>query len=586
MKSKTKYDFSGYATKNDLRCTDGRVIKRDAFAHCDGKKVPLVWAHEHDTPGLVLGHAILENRTNGVYAYGLFNGTENGQDAKMLVEHGDITELSIYANHLKQNGSDVIHGDIKELSLVLAGANPEAYIDTVMSHGDSEELEGYIYLAEPVCLQHEDKPDEEKPDDDSKKEEPKNTKQSEKTVPEELDVQEVLNSMTEEQRTVTYAMIGAALEQQEEDGQDEGGEDSMKHNAFETNRENSDGTNVAVLSHSDIEAIIKDGKKSGSLKESFLAHTQDYGVENIDFLFPDAKNVTEKPEFISRKMDWVATVMAGVHHTPFSKIKSVFADITEEDARAKGYFKGNLKKDEVFTLLKRTTSPCTIYKKQKIDRDDVIDITDFDVVSWIKSEMRVMLDEELSRAILIGDGRLSSSEDKINEDNIRPIWKDSSLYTIRKTVSVTSAMTPDQKAKAFIKAAVKARKEYKGSGNPSLFTTEDVVTDCILMEDTQGRVIYDTVEKLATALRVKEIVTVEVMENMNREDGGTTYDLLGIIVNLNDYNVGADKGGAINLFDDFDIDYNQQKYLIETRCSGALVKPYSAIVLEQVTSAS
>ena len=375
-------------------------------------------------------------------------------------------------------------------------------------------------------------------------------------------------------------MIGQALEEKEEsednnnNDDSKGGNKTMKHNVFDNEYDKND-----ILSHSDLEAIFADAKRYGSLKDSVLAH----GIEQIDYLFPDAKNVTNTPQFIQRDMGWVQKVMNSVHHTPFSRIKSILADITEDDARAKGYIKGNLKKDEVFTLLKRTTTPTTIYKKQKLDRDDVVDITDFDVVAWLKSEMRMMLDEEIARAILVGDGRLSSSDDKINEQNIRPIWKDDDLYTIKAPVTVAANATAYEKAKAFIRAAIKSRKNYKGSGEPTLYTTEDVLTDCLLMEDTTGRVIYDSVSKLATTLRVKEIVTVPVMENLSRVDNGTTYGLMGIIVNLTDYNIGADKGGAVNMFDDFDIDYNAQKYLIETRCSGALIKPYSAIALELTT---
>ena len=403
-------------------------------------------------------------------------------------------------------------------------------------------------------------------------------KKSEETV---ADVFETLN---EKQKTVVYAMIGQALEETDEsedsnNNDSKGGDKVMKHNVFD----NEDTTCEDVLSHADTEAIFANVKRYGSLRDAVLAH----GIENIDYLFPDTKNVTDTPQFIQRDMGWVQKVMNGVHHTPFSRIKSIFADITEEDARAKGYLKkGNLKKEEVFSLLKRTTTPTTIYKKQKLDRDDVVDITDFDVVAWLKSEMRVMLDEEIARAALVGDGRLSSSDDKINEQNIRPIWTDADLYTIKSTVTVAAGATADQKAKAFIRAAIKSRKNYKGSGEPTLYTTEDVLTDCLLMEDTTGRIIYDSVSKLATALRVKEIITVPVMENLSRVDDGDTYSLMGIIVNLTDYNIGADKGGAVNMFDDFDIDYNAQKYLIETRCSGALIKPYSAIALELTTEAA
>lgn len=565
------YDFSGWATRNNLKCSDGRTIMKDAFKHNDGQTVPLVWNHQHNDPLNVLGHALLENREEGVYAYCKFNETESGKNAKLLVEHGDVSSLSIYANQLKHNGSNVIHGAIREVSLVLAGANPGAFIDAVIRHGETSDEEAIIYTGKNISLYHSDEKKEDKPVDEKKTDEKKDTEET---------VADVFNTLTEKQKTVVYAMIGQALEEKEEsednnDNDDsKGGNKTMKHNVFDNEDAKKD-----VLSHSDLEDIFADAKRYGSLKDSVLAH----GIEQIDYLFPDAKNVTDTPQFIQRDMGWVQKVMNSVHHTPFSRIKSVLADITEDDARAKGYIKGNMKKDEVFTLLKRTTTPTTIYKKQKLDRDDVVDIVDFDVVAWLKSEMRVMLDEEIARAALVGDGRLNSSDDKINEQNIRPIWTDADLYTIKAPVTVAANATADDKAKAFIRAAIKSRKNYKGSGEPTLYTTEDVLTDCLLMEDTTGRVIYDSVSKLATALRVKEIVTVPVMENLSRVDNGTTYSLMGIIVNLTDYNIGADKGGAVNMFDDFDIDYNAQKYLIETRCSGALIKPYSAIALELVT---
>ena len=585
-----KCDFSGWATRNDLLCGDGRVIKKDAFKDNDGKTVSLVWNHEHNDPNAVLGHAILENRDEGVYAYGFFNDSENGQLAKKLVSHGDVSSLSIWANKLKQNGREVLHGEIRELSLVLAGANPGAYIDVVMAHNDEGEdvSELYANYNENIMI-HAASEDEKS---DSNKEE-KPVEEEKKQPDTEKTVGEVFDTLTEEQKTVVYAIIGKALEDsgETEDEMDEE-DDNMKHNVFENEEVKQEG----VLSHSEMQAILADGKRYGSLRESFLAHAGDtqysagtatYGIDGADdFLFPDARNLDVPPSFISREMGWVKKVMNGTHHTPFSRIKSMFADITEDDARAKGYIKGKLKKEEVFTLLKRTTTPTTIYKKQKMDRDDVIDITDFDVVAWLKSEMRLMLDEEIARAILIGDGRLSSSDDKINESNIRPIWTDEDLYTIKALVSVAAGADEDTKAKAFIRAAIKARKDYKGSGNPTLFTTEDVLTDCLLMEDGMGRIIYESPEKLANVLRVKEIVTVPVMENQTRTVDTKTHHLMGLIVNLADYNVGADKGGAINMFDDFDIDYNQQKYLIETRCSGALIKPYSAIAIEMVENAA
>ena len=572
------YDFCGWATRNNLKCSDGRTILKDAFKDNDGQKVPLVWNHQHNEAFDVLGHAMLENRDEGVYAYCKFNDTESGKTAKLLVQHGDVDRLSIYANKLKQQGSNVMHGVIREVSLVLAAANPGAYIEDVIAHGEASEDEAVIYTGEEIELFHsEDGKSEDKSKNSDEKKEENKVADNEKTV------QDVFNEMTEEQKNVVYAMIGMALEENDSaDDEDvdemnhsnEGDGEEMKHNVFDN-----DGTqeNDNVLSHAEMETIIGDAKRYGSLKESFLAHAQEYGIENIDYLFPDAKTINNTPDFIKREMGWVQKVMNGTHHTPFSRIKSVFANITEDEARAKGYTKGNLKKEEVFSLLKRTTTPTTIYKKQKLDRDDVVDITDFDVVAWLKSEMRMMLDEEIARAVLVGDGRLSSSDDKIKEDCIRPIATDAELYTIRATVSVASDATDDDKAKAFIRSAIKARKNYKGSGEPTLYTTEDVVTNCLLLEDKMGHLMYDSVSKLANVLRVKEIVTVPVMEGAK---GPNKKDLMGIIVNLADYNIGADKGGAVNMFDDFDIDYNQQKYLIETRCSGALVKPYSAIALE------
>ena len=556
------YDFSGWATKNDLRCSDGRVIKKDAFKHNDGQVVPLVWNHQHAGAENVLGHALLKNMPDGVYAYGKFNETEQGLNAKMLVQHGDIVSLSIFANRLKQNGPNVMHGDIKELSLVLAGANPGALIDNVIAHGEESNEEAIIYTGENISL---DEPDLSHED---KNEEPK---KEEKEVENEKTVKDILDSMTEEQRNVCYAMVGQALESKEDDNE-EGGEE-MKHNIFDQDEREEEG----VLSHSELETIIADAKRYGSMKDSFLQH----GIENIDYLFPEAKNLNMPPEFIKRDTGWVAKFMNDVRKSPFSRIKSMFANITEDEARAKGYIKGKLKKDEVFSLLKRTTTPTTVYKKQKLDRDDVVDITDIDVIAWIKGEMRMMLDEEIARAALVGDGRLSSSDDKINETNIRPIWTDEDLFTIKGAIDAKSTDGADVIAKAFIKGCVKNRKNYKGSGEPTLFTTEDILTDCLLLEDMNGRVIYDTVEKLAKALRVKEIVTVPVMEGLTRTaTDGKKFNLLGIIVNLKDYNIGADKGGAVNMFDDFDIDYNAMKYLIETRCSGALIKPYSAMAIE------
>ena len=558
-----KYDFSGWATRNDLLCGDGRTIRRNAFKDNDGTKVPLVWNHDHGNPNAVLGHALLENREDGVYAYCSLNDTEQGKTAKELLKHGDVTSLSIYANKLKQIGNDVVHGTIRELSLVLAGANPGAYIDYVMAHSDAEEdaIEACYY--ENIMLYHSD--DSEK--ENTKKEGGKKMEDKEKTIG------DVFDTMNEDQKNAVYALIGMLKEEEENNNNEDGGKE-MKHNLFENEIEESE-----VLEHTAMNAIIGDAKRYGSMKESFIAHAEEYGIDNIDYLLPDARSLNTPPEFIQREMGWVGKVINGTHHTPFSRIKSVFADITEDEARAKGYIAGKLKKEEVFSLLKRTTNPTTIYKKQKMDRDDIVDITDFDVITWLKSEMRIMLDEEIARAILVGDGRYASSDDKINEQNIRPILNDADLFTIR--WSVASGNSDDERAKNLIKAAIKSRKNYKGSGTPTLFTTEDVLTDMLLLEDGIGHKLYKTESELATVLRVKEIVTVPVMENLKDKD---SKDVYGIIVNLSDYNVGADKGGAINMFDDFDIDYNQQKYLIETRCSGALIKPFSAIVLRSGTN--
>jgi len=573
--SPKNYDFSGWATCPNLKCSDGRTIMNDAFKHHDGDIVPLVWNHQHNDPNNILGKALLHSRDGGLYAYCQFNDTEQGMNAKMLVEHGDISALSIYANDLKHNASrGVTHGNVREVSLVLAGANPGAFIDSIMKHGEESDDEAIIYTDEPIEIYHADEEKGKSKEETEVAEEKK--AESGKTVA------EIIESMNEEQKTVMYGMIGEALKHVDEKEEDDGDENTdeeeneVKHNVFD-NEDQKD-----VLSHSDMQAIFADAKRHGSLKESVLAH----GIEDIETLFPEPKSMNNPPEWINREMGWVKNVMGAVHHTPFSRIKSMFADLTEDDARAKGYIKGNFKKEQVFSLMKRTTTPTTIYKKQKLDRDDVIDITDFDVVAWLKSEMRMMLEEELARAILVGDGRLASSDDKINELNIRPIWTDDDFYTIKKKISVSANATDDQKAKAFIRACVKSRKEYKGSGNPTLYTTEDVLTDLLLLEDSTGRVIYETEDKLRSALRVSAIVTVPVMEGLKRTDEESNeLNLMGIIVNLNDYNVGADKGGAVNMFDDFDIDYNAQKYLIETRCSGALVKPFSAIALEMHVSA-
>lgn len=558
------YDFSGWASKANVICSDGKTILPGAFESDNGRIVPLVWNHNHGDIQSTLGHALLEARPEGLYAYGSFNDTESGKAAKLIVQHGDVDSMSIFATKLKQKANMVMHGEIKEVSLVLAAANPGAFIESVICHGEESD-EAYIYTGELLSLKHSDDSkgtSEEKDKDDDSGE----------------TMEEVFNTLNEKQKQVVFNMLGEALlvggeDKAENNEEDE--EDSMKHNLFEKDSENKENPEDGILSHSEVAAIFADAKRYGSLKDAVLQH----GIEQIDYLFPEAKTIDATPQFIKRDTGWVDKVMNGVHRTPFARIKSIFADITEDDARAKGYLKGNLKKEEFFSLLKRTTTPTTVYKKQKLDRDDIVDAADFDTVSWMKYEMRMMLDEEIARAILIGDGRLSSSDDKISEDNIRPIAKDAALYTIQAPVNVAVGATPDAKANAFITACIKSRKGYKGSGNPKLYTTEDMITDCLLLKDLNQRFIYTSVEELAKVLRVSEIIAVPVMEGEKGKNGG---DLLGVIVNLNDYNVGADKGGAINMFDDFDIDYNALKYLIETRCSGALTKPYSAIALELV----
>lgn len=578
------YDFGGWATKNDLLCSDGRIIRKDAFRDQNNDKVPLVWNHAHNDPRNVLGHAYLANKKDGVYAYCYLNDTEDARVARSLIKHGDIDRLSIHATKLKQQGPNVMHGEIKEVSLVIAGANPGASIDNVLIHGEQSEEDLVIYTGDYLELEHSDEDDEPEEVEETteteeslehaesdKKEDQKGDNMANENKNEET-VQDVIDSMNEKQKKVLYYLVGEAAGDSDDDDT-EGGNEDMKHNVFDTEEETMGNT----LTHAEMETIISDGKRYGSLKESFLAHADEYGIQDIEVLFPEARTLNNTPEFIKRDTGWVSKVMGAVHKTPFSRIKSVFADITEDEARAKGYIKGKMKKEEVFSLLKRSTTPTTIYKKQKLDRDDVIDITDFDVVAWIKGEMRIMLDEEMARAILLGDGRLASDDDKINEQNIRPVIKDADLYTIKKTVDVASSADDDAVAKAFIRAVIKSRKDYKGSGNPTLFTTEDMLTNMLLLTDEMGRDLYESEDKLRTKLRVKEIVTVEVMEGMK---GAGEKPLMGVLVNLADYNVGADKGGAVNMFDDFDIDYNQMKYLMETRCSGALIKPYSAITYE------
>lgn len=626
------YDFCGWATWNDVECADGRIIRKDAFKHNDGMTVPLVWNHDHADPFRVVGHALLENRNKGVYMYGSFNDTELGRTAKEYVEHGDITSLSIYANQLKQHGPNVMHGNIREVSLVLAGANPGAYIENVIKHGEEFNDEARIYSGlEGLELYHAVDGAENMKGDAKVAEETKKTESSEKeetiadifetlnekqkkavyvivgqavaeakgeTAKEEEvkhadsedsdeTIADIFDTLNKKQKEAVYAIIGSAVEHSDEfdDDEDEeddeyyeeseGGNNTMKHNLFDKEVMNEDN----VLSHSEMVEIFKDGQRLGSLKQAVLAH----GITDIGELFPENKAVSNEPDFVKRDDTWVNDVLNGVHHTPFARIKSMHADITADEARAKGYTKGKIKIEEVFKALKRVTNPTTIYKKQKIDRDDMIDINDFDFVAWLKKEIRMMYNEELARAILVGDGRTELAEDKINEENIRPIWTDEELYTVRHAVTVAADATAEARAKAFIKGCVKSRKSYKGSGNPIMFMSEDQLTDCLLIEDMNGRVIYDTVEKLAAALRVRKIVPVPVMEGLTRTKDDDTYTLGGIYVNLNDYNVGTDKGGALTMFDDFDLDYNKMIYLMEGRCSGALIKPHSAVAIEFVT---
>ena len=569
-----KWDFSGWATRNDLHCSDGRTIRRDAFKDCDGKTVPIFWNHQHDSVDNVLGHGLLENRPEGVYFYGAFNDDEEGVKARKRVQHGDIRSLSIMANQLKQVGSDVIHGIIREVSLVPAGANPGAFIDTVMAHGEEVGDAMIIGYDENIIIYHADELDEANSKD--------TPKEDNKTL------EDIIASMSDDQKTVMYGLVGEALGLNPEDETLEqseklGGND-MKFNVFE-NRDK-DRIKTGVLMHSDgsevtvdeICEIFKDAKRLGSLKDAVLQH----GIDQVDYLFPDDRTITTQPTFIQRDMGWVSDIMGSVHHTPFARVKSVFADITEDDARAKGYIKGKMKKEEFFGLIKRRTEPTTVYKKQKMDRDDMIDITDFDVAAWLKTEMRMMLNEELARAYLIGDGRPASSDDHINDQNIRPVAFDDDLFTVHVNVTVENSATEDVKAKEFIRTVIKNRKNYKGSGNPTLYTTEDMLTDMLLLEDTLGHALYADEAALARKLRVKKIVTVPVMEGVNGKGGNP---LVGVVVNMNDYNVGADRGGAVNMFDDFDIDYNQQKYLIETRCSGAMTVPYGAMAFEMKTNA-
>lgn len=599
------YDFGGWATRNNIECSDGRTIMKDAFKQNDGQKVPLVWNHQHNDPNEVLGHALLENRDEGVYAYCKFNDTESGQTAKALVQNGDVDKLSIYANKLKSQMNKVVHGCIREVSLVLAGANPGAYIDSVVMHGedaDAEE-EAVIYTDEHIDtdnLEHSDdsenngEKEDKQPMEDDKKE---NEEKKETDAKKDKTIAEVFETLNDEQKDAVYAIVGQAVEdskkEDKEDNKDDepedkkenkedGGNEDMKHNVF-----NQDGkNNEETLMHSEIIAeAIADAKKYGSMKESFIQHAAINNIEGLDKLFPDATELYKEPKVIEEDNSWVAKVMNSVKHSPFSRVKTTFGRMSETEARAKGYIKGNLKTNVKMSFLNRVTTPTTVYIKNEIDRDDVIDITDFDIVAWQKREMRKALDKELALAMLLGDGRDISSPDKINEQNIRPILKDNEMYTIQYTVTSgvdynnpnNSASENDSKYKGIIRAAIKSRKNYKGSGNCTFYTTEDILVELLLIEDQNGRLIYDSIEKLKTALRVKDIVTIPEME---------AYEgLFGIIVNMNDYQAGADKGGSVNMFDDFDIDYNQMKYLIETRMSGALVVPYSAIVLKDTDAA-
>lgn len=582
MANKSKYDFSGYATKVGLKCSDGRTILQNAFQHDDGQTVPLVWQHLHNEPGNILGHAVLENRKDGVYAYCSLNNSANAQDAKEAIAHGDIKALSIYANSLIEKGKDVVHGAIREVSLVIAGANPEAYIDNLaFQHADgsvvADEAEAII------CAYDDIEHSAVEPDEDPKKDDASLAHADAKKGEDDRTLADVFETLNEEQKTVVYAMLAHALEDSADDGGETKhsnikGDSEMKKNIFD---QSAPEEKKNVLSHDALQTILADAQRCGSLKAAFLAHA-DYGIENIDYLFPDAKTVTPTSAYIKRDTDWVKDVFGAAHHSPFARIKSVAADITADEARAKGYQKGKRKMEEVITLLKRVTSPTTVYKKQKLDRDDIVDITDIDVVAWLKLEMRMMLEEEIARAILVGDGRSSASDDKINESNIRPIYSDDDLYSVK--VLFDADMTTSKQ----IDSMILARKDYKGSGNPVFFSTPDAVGNMLLLKDSTGRRLYNTINDLAAALRVNKIVEVPVLENVVRtitpSDGtnpGVGAELVGIEVNMKDYYVGADKGGAVNMFDDFDIDYNQYKYLIETRCSAALVLPYSALVFEK-----
>lgn len=587
------YDCSGWATKANVRCYDGLVIAQDAFKECSGKVVPMVYNHDHSNVDNVIGHCLLENRPGGVYCYAKFNDTDTGKTARQCVESGDLSAFSIFANGLKKVGSTVKHGFIREVSLVLAGCNPGALIDEVVKHSADEDYEGgevFIYNEDGLSLTHGMDPEgnpledlthsadsgDAVTDDEATQEEAKMA--DEKNMSKEETVEDVFNTLTEKQKNVVYAIIGSAMASEEDDDDDGEEDDTVKQNVFDKD------TNATVLKHSieEINNVVKTAKSHGTMKAAFedagmdsdeLAHS----IDNIDWLFPEDHLLDTTPRIIDKPDDWVSVVMSAVHHIPFSRFKSMFADLTEEDARAKGYFKGNFKKEEVFGLLRRSTSPTTVYKKQKLDRDDVIDITSFDVVAWLKQEMRLKLNRELALAYLLGDGRLAASEDKIDENCIRPVFNDSDLFTIKVQCKTTGLTTVEDKYKALIKQILRSRKEYRGSGTPTLFTTEDALTEMLLLEDGIGHPLYADEAALARKLRVKNIVTIPEMEGRKGAKGG---DLVCLIVNLADYTVGADKGGAVSMFDDFDIDFNAQKYLIETRCSGALTTPFSAMAVE------
>jgi HK97 family phage prohead protease len=620
---KNTCDFTGWATRYDVRCADGRTIKPNAFIDNDGSSVPLVWNHGHDDARNVLGHALLFNKPTGVYCEGFCNDTPEGRRAKEMIKHHDVTALSIYANNLKQtptggNEKDVTHGMIRELSLVLAGANPGAYIDSVLCHSEdgsvrASETEAFIYSDEEITLAHSEddsKLNKEKPEESKEKENAKVANEEEKESAEkERTVQDVLDDMTEEQRTVVDFLVGEALNADKDENESTDKEEEMNHNIFESDADAEETIEHALGLDCSMEDAITDMRRYGSLKQSFLAHNadldklvgedalahadQNYGIQNVDYLFPDYKSMSATPRFIQRRMEWVSAVMNNVAHTPFARTKSVFANITEDEARARGYIKGKLKKEEVFPLLKRTTDPQTIYKKQKLDRDDIIDITDMDVVSWLRQEMRVMLDEEVARAILIGDGRSASDEGKVSESHIRSVLNDDPFYSLKITKAYTAEPDYSTLATDFAEQAIRGREDYEGSGNPTLYTTESMLNNMLLLKDKMGRPMYKDMNELKTALRVTDIQTVQVMKNLTRtalasetELVGKTLEVDGIIVNIRDYNIGMDKGGAVSMFDDFDIDYNQEKYLIETRMSGALTLPYSAMVLEHYVDAS